>query len=182
MYSSLKLRATVPLHPPKHFCSHPWSAATLDTHREDSTSELPREAGLATWEAGSPSRGTSCPVIVLAPTGAGRRILLAFCYRACELRPSLFDEHGQWVGGVVTDLTGAGGASQERTAATPLGGPGLSVRRAAPRPTTSETRLPPTGGLCWGILDTDSTRGQAHPGNRAVWGMKGEEVGCHIWK
>lgn len=74
-------------------CSHPWSAAILDTHREDSTSEVPREASLETWEAGSSSRGTSCPLIVLAPVGAGRRSLRAFCYRARELRPGVFYEH-----------------------------------------------------------------------------------------
>ena len=59
---SLRPKAMVYRHSP--------AGAIVDTHREESTSAVPREAGLATWGAGSPSRGTSCPVIVLAPPEA----------------------------------------------------------------------------------------------------------------
>lgn len=77
----------------------PGSRAITDSHREESTSEIPREAGLATWGAGSPSRGTSCPVIVLAPVGAGGRGPASVLVRSGEPRRVLSEAQGARVGG-----------------------------------------------------------------------------------
>lgn len=111
------------------FFSRPWSGAMLDTHREENTSEIPREAGLETWGAGSPFRGTSCPVIVLAPAGAGAPACgpsaakPASCGRASAAR-------GERAGlaGLVANVRGAGGTipgSGGRVL--PSGTPALSV-------------------------------------------------------
>ena len=83
--------------------------------------------------------------------------------------------------GLGTDLAGAEGAIRgAHRRDLPLG-PRPVYPRRAPRPSTSGTRLQPTGGLAWGSLDTDSPRGQAYSGNRA-YGMEVGEVGCHVGK
>lgn len=139
----------------------------MDTHREESTSEIPREAGLATWGAGSPSRGTSCPVIVLAPLALKVLALRPSAPKPRALCPDVSAALGErgWRGWTRTSGEREGstlwaGASSSR-------GPQLCPR-VPPRPTTSETQLPLSKGLAWGRLDTNLPRSQAYPGNRAA--------------
>lgn len=159
-------------HPAKRFCSRPSSGAMLDTHREENTSKIPREAGLETWGAGSPSRGTSCPVIVLAPVGAE--------VPACG--PSAPKSASCGRASLRRTVSGAGGVGCERRwrgrghhrigrACPPLGDTSPVCPRVAPRPTTSETRLSPTGGLASGEVGHEPPHARLTPrtGLRGAW-------------
>ena len=145
MPGALRLSAPIHLHSSsERFCPHHWSVAILDTQREESTSEIPREAGLATWGAGSPSPGTSCPVIVLAPVGAG--VPVARLLLQSPRAPAGLLLRARWAGlawpGRERRWWGRG--RPRGRSPRPLGDPSPVCPEAAPRPATSETRLSPT--------------------------------------
>lgn len=184
MPRALRLSSPIHLHSSSNrFCPHHWSVAILDTQREDSTSEIPREAGLATWGAGSPSPGTSCPLIVLAPVGAG---VAAACLLLQSPRAPAGLLLREWWAGLAwpgRERRWWGRCHRRvRWPRPPLGDPNPVCPEVAPRPATSETRLSPTyGGLARGRSDTDRPRGQGRPHNRAAWGLEKEEMRCHVW-
>lgn len=90
-------------------------------------------------------------------------------------------------------VSGAGGVGRERPwrgrdrprvgrARPPFGDPSLVRPAVAPRPTTSETRLSPPGGLAGWRLDTNLPGGQACPESRTAWALEADETGCHVWE
>lgn len=84
--------------------------------------------------------------------------------------------------GLVANVRGAGGAIPGSGGRVLPSGTSRVCPRDALRPTTSETRLSPPGGLAWWRLDTNLPGDQAYPENRAAWALEADEMGCHVWE